>query len=119
MYRTRSSSPSAWSCPRGCIIPARKRIDSANRFAKGSLEPGREQRLSKCDLLCCRVRTSVSRGTDDFPAQLHERRRQKRLGGQFFGLAGIGGASRPLPEREQERPRLSATRLRRPRPKWP
>src|SRR5215470_12560778 len=29
------------------------------------------------------------------------------------------GASRPLPEREQERPRLSATRLRRPRPKWP
>jgi len=24
-----------------------------------------------------------------------------------------------LPEREQERPRLSATRLRRPRPKWP
>jgi hypothetical protein len=36
-----------------------------------------------------------------------------------FWRAGIGGASRPLPEREQERPRLSATRLRRPRPKWP
>src|SRR5258705_3421572 len=25
---------------------------------------------------------------------------------QFFGMIGIGGASRPLPEREQERPRL-------------
>ena len=37
----------------------------------------------------------------------------------FIGVTGIGGASRPLPEREQERPRLSATRLRRPRPKWP
>jgi hypothetical protein len=36
-----------------------------------------------------------------------------------FWRAGIGGASRPLPEWEQERPRLSATRLRRPRPKWP
>src|SRR5262245_63910906 len=32
-------------------------------------------------------------------AQLHERRRQKRLGRQFFGVTGIGGASRPLPER--------------------
>src|SRR5215510_7586118 len=44
---------------------------------------------------------------------------QKRLGQQFFGVTGIGGASRPLPERKQERPRLSATRLRRQRPKWP
>ncbi len=35
-----------------------------------------------------------------------------------FWRAGIGGASRPLPEREQERPRLSATRFRRPRAKW-
>src|SRR5262249_40380548 len=52
------------------------------------------------------------------PAQLHHRRRQKRLGGQFFGVTGIGGASRPLPEQEQERPRLSATRLRRPPLKW-
>src|SRR5262249_11556773 len=53
-----------------------------------------------CDLLSCRVRTSVSRGTDDFPAQLHDRRRQKRLGHQFFGVTGTGGASHPLPERE-------------------
>src|SRR5258708_13021463 len=59
------------------------------------------------------------RGTDDFPTQLHERRRQKRLGRQSFGVTGIGGARRPLPEREQERPRLSATELRRPRAKWP
>jgi hypothetical protein len=51
-------------------------------------------------------RTFVSRGTDDFPAHLHHRRRQKRLGRQFFGVTGIGGASCPLPEREQERPRL-------------
>jgi hypothetical protein len=35
-----------------------------------------------------------------------------------FWRAGFGGASRPLPEREQEWPRLSATRLRRPRAKW-
>jgi len=72
-----------------------------------------------CQLLSCRVRTSVNRGTDDFPAQLHDRRRQKRLGRQIFGVTGIGGASRPLPEQEQKRPRLSATRLKRPRPRWP
>ena len=67
-------------------------------------------------IYCCRfvkwpssrVRSSVSRGTEDFAAPLHDRRRQKRLGPrQFFGMTGIGGASRPLPEREQERPRLS------------
>src|SRR5882762_5367568 len=33
-------------------------------------------------------------------------------------LAAGGGASRPLPERKQERPRLSATKLKRPRAKW-
>src|SRR5882672_5930745 len=33
-------------------------------------------------------------------------------------LAARGGASRPLPERKQERPRLSATKLKRPRAKW-
>jgi TetR/AcrR family transcriptional repressor of nem operon len=48
--------------------------------------------------------------------------RGDRAGGCMLGAchSGVtGGASRPLPEREQERPRLSATRLRRPRPKWP
>ena len=38
---------------------------------------------------------------------------------EFRRVPGIGGARRPLPEREQERPRLSATKLRRPRAKWP
>ena len=33
-------------------------------------------------------------------------------------LAARSGASRPLPERKQERPRLSATKLKRPRAKW-
>jgi hypothetical protein len=44
-----------------------------------------------------RVRSSISRGTDDFPAQLHDRRRQKRFGRQFFGVTGIG-ASRNAPQ---------------------
>jgi hypothetical protein len=29
-------------------------------------------------------------GADDSPAQLHDRRPQKRLGQQFFGVTGIG-----------------------------
>ena len=54
--------------------------------------------------LSCPVRASVSRVTDDFPAQPRGRRRQKRLGRRFFGVTGIGGASGPFPEREQGRP---------------
>ena len=41
-----------------------------------------------CHLRSCRVRTSVSRGTDDFPTQLHDRRRQKRLSRKFFWRDG-------------------------------
>ena len=58
-----------------------------------------------CDLLVLPCSYFVSRVTDDFPAQIHDRRRQKRPGRQFSGVTGIGGASRPLPERKQERPR--------------
>jgi len=37
---------------------------------------------------------------------------------QLKSTTELGGASRPLPERKQERPRLSATKLKRPRAKW-
>src|SRR5262245_2215629 len=62
---------------------------------------------------------------DDFVGFLHERapsswpHNAETSRPTVFGVTGIGGASRPLPEQEQERPRLSATRLRRPRPNWP
>jgi len=46
-------------------------------------------------------------------------RRQQLRGAPQTVFWRLADASRPLPEREQERPLLSATRLRRLRPKWP
>src|SRR5262249_4966502 len=77
----------------------------------------------------CRSRVALSHRVDEIAAtirtrcwhraQLHDRRRQKRLGLQFFGVTGIVAVrAGPCLSGKQERPRLSATRLRRPRPKW-